>query len=122
MNRIDRDAARAFWSGTRFSRNNTKVTVYKNIVVRLYLHGNLIAIRRTDRGWVMVTLAGWNTPTTRARLNAVLARLGAYISQGQGVPYIIVNDHKQEMKSHQLYQVLPGGPIHRVYAESEEAR
>lgn len=115
MKQIDRDAARAFWSGTRFRRSNTVVTVHKN-VVSLYLHGNLIAERRTDRDWVMVTLAGWNTVTTRARLNAVLSRLRGYISQRQWVPYISVNGHTQEMESYKWYQVLPEGLAYQVDA------
>ncbi len=40
---------------------------------RMYLHGNLIAER--DNQQVRVTLAGWPTPTTRARLNGLLDSL-----------------------------------------------
>ena len=36
---------------------------------RLYLHGNLIAEHRVDGVWI--TNAGWPTPTTKDRLNAI---------------------------------------------------
>ena len=41
----------------------------------VWLHGNLIAQRRDD-GFVMMTLAGWNSPTTRERLNGIAQVLG----------------------------------------------
>jgi hypothetical protein len=36
---------------------------------RVWLHGNLIIKREGDK--VLGTLAGWNTPTTRERLNGI---------------------------------------------------
>jgi len=40
----------------------------------IYYHGNLIAWRNED-GTVFCTLAGWGTPTTRERLNALALKL-----------------------------------------------
>jgi len=42
---------------------------------RLWLHGNLIAAKHGE-GYAM-TLAGWNTPTTRDRLNGLCDLIGA---------------------------------------------
>ena len=36
----------------------------------VWLHGNKIAEVRKD-GYVMLSLCGWNTPTTRERLNGI---------------------------------------------------
>lgn len=39
--------------------------------VVLYLHGNPIARRRLDLGTLEITTAGWNTTTTKERLNGI---------------------------------------------------
>ena len=81
MRKIDREAASAFLAGRPYSNSNTTVTVeaaatefkYPGItIVRMYLHGNLIAWRTVGTDRITMTLAGWPTVTTRARLNALL--------------------------------------------------
>ena len=57
--------AMAFATGRRASEANTMTDG-----TAFFLHGNKIAERRADHLWI--SLAGWNTPTTRERLNAVL--------------------------------------------------
>ena len=42
----------------------------------LELHGNPIA-RHVPEGRIQFTLAGWNTPTTRDRINGLLDMIGA---------------------------------------------
>jgi hypothetical protein len=42
---------------------------------RIYLHGNCIA-KRDENGSIYISDAGWNTVTTRERLNGVLSSLG----------------------------------------------
>ena len=61
-------------------QNNTTVTV-NNGVVLVRLHGNLIY--KVENGRAFFTLAGWNTTTTRSRLNA----LGVGVSQKNYLPY-----------------------------------
>lgn len=51
-------------------QSNTRVEVTDD-EVRVTLFGNLIA-RLTSQA-LYVTAAGWNTPTTRSRLNAILS-------------------------------------------------
>ena len=74
MRKIAQDAARAFCSNRKFSRDNTQVRTSTAIggksMTELILHGNVIARRRN--GQLFVTLAGWPTPTTKSRLNAIL--------------------------------------------------
>jgi hypothetical protein len=71
MRKITREACDAFVNGRDFSSGNT--SVIDNGATRMYLHGNMIA-ERSD-GTTKVTLAGWPTPTTRERVNGVLAAL-----------------------------------------------
>lgn len=60
------DIARAFSEGKHKSVKNTR-TDGKAI----YLHGHKI-IERREGGSLWVTLAGWNTVTTRSRINDTL--------------------------------------------------
>lgn len=62
---------------------NTEVLV-SGPLVEVYLHGNLIARQDSadaQQPAMQFTLAGWNTPTTRSRLNALGARV--FTKQGQ---------------------------------------
>lgn len=47
----------------------------------LYLHDNPIACHEPD-GTISITTAGWNTPTTRERLNG-LPGVRVYVRRGQ---------------------------------------
>lgn len=62
--KISQAAASALESGRKMTLSNTSVN--DNI---MRLHGNAIA-KMVD-GELMITDAGWNTPTTRERLNAL---------------------------------------------------
>ena len=73
MRKITRLAALAFRGGNKFTMGNTAVTNQAG-VTEMFLHGNRIAIR--DHGGLRVTLAGWNTPTTRERVNGLLEMFG----------------------------------------------
>lgn len=42
--------------------------------VKVYLHGHLIAQRKTDSNTIKISLAGYNTMTTKARLHGILER------------------------------------------------
>lgn len=64
MRKIEKKVCAAFVCKERAAQGNTMTDGE-----RLYLHGNLIAWHEGDQ--IMGTLAGWNTPTTRSRLNAV---------------------------------------------------
>ena len=74
MRKISKDAARAFCNNHKFDRDNTQVrtstTIGDQPMTELILHGHIIARRRN--GQLFVTLAGWPTPTTKSRLNALL--------------------------------------------------
>lgn len=82
---ISHDAAQAFIDGKKFKRGATQVTIIDD-VVRLRLWGNTIAKRKLngDVYNTKVTLAGYNTITTRERVNCLLDMLGANIAFLQG--------------------------------------
>ena len=79
MRKITRQAADAFINGRNFSRQNMTIS-HEDGIARMYLHGNLIASQ--DGTDLRMTLAGWNTPTTRERLNGLLDVLGKGLGPG----------------------------------------
>ena len=81
MRQITQNAASAFIASQPFASGNTMVTVEPDnnaVLTKMFLHGNLIARKRSDSENVQTTLAGWPTPTTRERLNGLLHCYGFY--------------------------------------------
>lgn len=76
MRKITELAVSAFRNGETLKQANTEVTTDS-----ILLHGNLIALRKSDG--IYITSAGWETTTTKERLNG----LGAGIYQRKGVWY-----------------------------------
>jgi len=72
MRVITRKIKEAFEQGKSLKIGNTETDGN-----RVWLFGNLIIQRQEDTGKVWATLAGWNTPTTRERVNGI-AGLGVY--------------------------------------------
>lgn len=66
MRKITQSMVEALSSGLNFSSGNTVVSDGK-----VYLHGNNI-VSVTGLGSIDINLCGWNTPTTRERINGVL--------------------------------------------------
>jgi hypothetical protein len=70
MRQITSDSIRAFRNGTKFKRGNTEVRTFPHSDYRqLRLHGNIIA-ELSNEGMTIST-CGWNTVTTRERLNGL---------------------------------------------------
>lgn len=64
-------ASEAFMARKKGIFNNTVVTVDKNGNASMFLFGNRIAFHTADNR-IFVTTAGWDTNTTRSRLNEVV--------------------------------------------------
>jgi hypothetical protein len=62
--KITEEAVRAFYNGEKFQRDNMLVTDRM-----MYLHGNLIA--KIEDGELKISTCGWNTVTTKDRLNGL---------------------------------------------------
>lgn len=71
---ISTEAAQAFMARRPFRRGNTEV-VASRCRALLLLHGTIIGGNSESRG-LHLTMAGWGTMTTAARLNAVMQALG----------------------------------------------
>lgn len=83
MRQITEDSVKAFLAGRQFCRQNMDTDGEF-----LKLHGNVIAEKHEDG--ILIGLAGWNTPTTRERLNGLLFYLKCNLRIGtkKGEPYI----------------------------------
>jgi hypothetical protein len=83
MKKVTETIANAFAQGSKKSIGNTETDGNA-----FYLHGNKIAEWREDG--LHMTLAGWNTATTRERLNGIAEVLGLKVSFTQKAfePYL----------------------------------
>lgn len=89
MRKITQKAQKAFNNNETFSLDNTTVAVCGN-KTSLYLHGNLIAWKYNEET-TYFSLCGWNTPTTRERLQAA----NISVVQRKGEPYYINNEREE---------------------------
>lgn len=69
MRQITRSAINAFMEGENFSKSNTEVFCTPTGVT-LFLHNNPTA-RRFKDGTIQISSAGWQTNTTKERLNGI---------------------------------------------------
>lgn len=82
MRKITQQAVQCFLGNVEFTKGNTKVRHYCDGTAKMFLHNNLIAQKISEK--LEITTSGWNTVTTRERLN--------------GLPNVQVNQ-----KNHVLY-------------------
>ena len=83
MRKITKQAVEAFEKGYNFKSGNTKV-VGKAGGIYLKLHDNTIAFK-SNEGVIEISTCGWNTPTTRERLNGIP---GVSVNQRNGILYL----------------------------------
>lgn len=70
MRAIESEMLKAWNNETNFHKSNTAVIVDADSV-RVYLFGHCIARKSRETGATLFSLCGWNTVTTRSRLNAL---------------------------------------------------
>lgn len=87
MRKVTKRIKKAFEQGTALKVDNTSTDG-----TSVFLYGNEI-IRRESSGLVVATLAGWNTSTTRERINGIT---GLDIYQKNFVPML----NGQEIDAH----------------------
>ncbi len=89
MRKITQKAITAFDSNQKFRDGNTSVETSTPTKTELFLHGNCIATKKlataTTPEELWIGLSGWNTPTTRERLNGLA---GVRIHTRNGIPYL----------------------------------
>ena len=100
MRKIETEMNAAIASGTNWSKANTSVT-FEGEVAEVRLHGNLIA--KIGEGFIELFDGGWQTTTTKSRLNAILDANGLpgervfakrfewFVSQAGGYPVLLWN-------------------------------
>jgi hypothetical protein len=92
MRKIESQMIAAIKAGKDFKLDNTEVIACSN-VVDVFLHGNLIA--RIGETWIQLFDGGWQTQTTKSRLNAILGSFGLPhegIFQRKGEWFVNMND------------------------------
>lgn len=93
MRKITKEAVDRFIiGGITFKSGNTRVDC-SSVTNYMYLHDNLIAVNDHISGRIRVSLAGWNTNTTRERLNGIP---GVNINTRNGIIYLngnIIDDN-----------------------------
>jgi len=70
MRKITEQSVKALFNHEQFALANTRTQPFKSNT-SLYLHDNLIAVKFID-GDLRLSLAGYNTTTTKERLNGIL--------------------------------------------------
>jgi hypothetical protein len=94
MRKIERQMNQAITEGRDWKCANTEVISCSN-VSDVFLHGNLIA--RIGETWIELFDGGWQSNTTKSRLNAILAVHGC--------------DESIFQKNFQWFVNFQGGPI-----------
>ena len=72
MRKIETEMNAAVLTRRNFSKANTSVSIYDRIA-EVRLHGNLIA--RVGDNFVQILDGGWQSVTTKSRLNALLSEV-----------------------------------------------
>ena len=96
--KIEQALVAAIREGRHFSSGNTR---YNHTVGGVFLHENPIARVSLDgQGWEF-SLAGWNTPTTRSRINALLDAFspGRRVFTRNGTPFVSSNGQTASLHS-----------------------
>lgn len=89
MREVSKSTIQAFLSGKACKVGNTSVTREIGFY-KLRLHGNVIATRNTETGEILVSDGGWQTNTTKERLNSLFSLLlnDTRIFQRNGVWFV----------------------------------
>lgn len=100
MRKITKQSVAAFFAGVEFKGGNMKVATTEAGSI-MYLHGHPIAVR--ENGSLVISDCGYQTNTTKERLNGVLQHIGAGgISQKAFVWYLNGN----EMESNKYVKIF----------------
>ncbi len=76
MRKITRESVKAFLNAKKFNKSNMSVEVLPNVTVLKY-QGNEIAYKYNDpNNTISITNCGWESNTTKERLNGVITLSG----------------------------------------------
>ena len=113
MRKITEMAVNSFFNGRKnFKRNNTEVICSKiSLHNRFLLHGNEIFSSNQDFTVFDFSLCGWNTNTTRERLNGILARFNSYIKQKNWNLFYVHNGKESPINENDTYYIDRNGNL-----------
>ena len=108
MRKIEQQMINAISNNLNWKRDNTEVTYERGHVSKVYLHGNHIATV-TDNDMTLYD-GGWQSNTTKSRLNALLSKFGytcgtqgEYIFQKDWCWYLTAyNDETNKVETHEF--------------------
>lgn len=81
MRQITQESVKAFLNGERFNKSNMNVEVLPNVTILKY-QGNAIAYKYNDpNNTISITNCGWESNTTKERLNGVIDLSGLNVSK-----------------------------------------
>ena len=81
MRLITHESVTAFLNGEKFNKSNMNVTVEPNVTILKY-QGNSIAYKYNDPNkTIAITNCGWESNTTKERLNGVISLSGLNIGE-----------------------------------------
>ena len=106
MRKIEQEMNYAIRNGIAWSKGNTCTTFTQEGNTLVYLHGNLIADISKDS--ITLYNAGWETNTTKSRLNAILDEVisGTSVIQRDFTWYIVYQDGtKSPFKEYNLIEI-----------------
>lgn len=115
MRKVEEKMLEAIESGKDATIGGTKVIHFDSNgkrVIDVFLHGHLIA-QKIDNDW-QVSLAGWNTTTTRSRLTALLQGVcrcgpdGLGVSTRKGQVYLADALCQRPIEDHGWFSVVTG--------------
>ncbi len=76
MRQITKESVKAFLNAKKFNKSNMSVEVLPNVTILKY-QGNAIAYKYNDpKQTISITNCGWETNTTKERLNGILEYIG----------------------------------------------
>ena len=106
MRKIESQMNSAIRRGVNWASGNTGVFSDGN-VSKVYLHGNHIATI-SDTGRIKISDAGWQSNTTKSRLNAILTELKGYaygIAQRKFEWFLSDKNGESDMYSKTWYEI-----------------
>ena len=110
MRMITEKAVSNFDMGKNFTRDNTTVCCSRDSEEKMVLlHGNIIFGKQGNQYYFC--LCGWNTNTTRERLNGFLARFKSGVIQKNFAPYYVHNGKMVAIDSWKRYYLDDSGNI-----------
>ncbi len=85
MRKIEKDIIAAIKAKSNATFGNTEVIISDDGNIQVELLGSAIVRIENNEKYIFVSLAGWNTGTTRGRINAILQHYGlsgVYVKSG----------------------------------------